>query len=73
MATEKTLITKILLVAGKGALNTACGEFFYRRFHDVAQPPLWLDKKLAAKGITSVLDNNETGALLTVCANGMFT
>jgi len=27
MTAEKALITKILLVAGKGALNTACGEF----------------------------------------------
>ena len=28
MTAEKALITKILLVAGEGALNTACGEFF---------------------------------------------
>ncbi len=28
MAAEKTLIAQILLIAGKGAFNTACGEFF---------------------------------------------
>ncbi len=72
MATEKALIAKILLIAGEGAFNTAGGEFIQRCFHDVAQSPLRLDKKFAAKGIAGVFDNDEAGALLTVCANGMF-
>ena len=72
MATEKALITKILLITGKGTFNTACGEFIQWCFHDIAQSPLRLDKKLAAKGIAAVFDDDEAGALLTVCANGMF-
>ena len=73
MTAEKALIAKILLIAGKGTFHTACGEFFQRRFQDVTQSPFWVDKKLTAKGVTAVFDNNETCALFTVCANGMFT
>jgi hypothetical protein len=73
VAAEKTPVTEILLLAGKGPLFTANCEFLQRRFKNVAQLPLRLDKKLTAKGIAAVLDNNKTRALLTVCANCVFT
>ena len=72
MAAEEALIAQILLITGEGAFDTACGEFIQWSFHDVAEPPLGLDKKFAAKGIAGVFDNNEAGALLTIGANGMF-
>jgi hypothetical protein len=68
---EKTPVTKIVLLAGKGPLFTANCEFLQLRFKNIAQSPLWLDKKLTAKGIAAVLDNNKTRALLTICANSM--
>ena len=72
MAAEKTTVTEILLLAGKGPLFTARCKFLQRRFQNIAQPPLRLDKKLTAKGIAAVLDKEKTGALFTVRANRVF-
>ena len=69
---DKALVAKILLGPRKGPPFTADGEFLYRRFQDVAQPPLRFYKKLAAEAVTSVLDNHKTSTLLTESANRVF-
>lgn len=69
VSANKTSVTKIFLAPCKGLLLAAGDEFLERRFENVAQSPLRLDKKLTAKSIAGVLDNDKTGALLAVCAN----
>lgn len=69
---DKALVAKILLGPRKGPLFTADGKFLYRRFQDVAEPPLRFYKKLTAEAVTSVLDNQKTSTLLTESANRVF-
>jgi len=69
MPTDKALVAQILLGPGKGPLSAAAGQFFYRRLKNVAQPPLRLNKKIAAESITSMLDNDVLAALLVECAD----
>jgi hypothetical protein len=72
MPARKTLIAQILLGPRKGAFFTIGGKFPYRHFKNVTQPPLWLNKKIAAERIAIMLYNNVLSALSIERANRMF-
>ncbi len=69
---DEAFITNILFGPGKGSLNTACGQLFYRRFKNVAQLPSRLYKKIAAESIAIMFDNNVLTALFVERANRVF-
>ena len=71
VSANKTFVAKILLGPGKGAFFSAGGEFFYRRFKNIAQLPFRLYKKIAAETIAGMLDNNITAALFIESTNCM--
>ena len=65
----KAFITNILFGPGKGPLNAACGQLFYRCIKNVTQLPSRLNKKIAAESIAIMFDNNVLTALFVECAN----
>ena len=62
-------ITNILFGPGKGPLDAACGQLFYRCIKNVAQLPSRLNKKVAAESIAIVFDNDVLTALFVERAN----
>ena len=68
---EEALIAQILLVPGKGSFQIARSKLFERRFENIAQSPLRLNKKFTSKRIAVMFNHDKTGALPTVRANGV--
>ena len=71
VAAEQALVGKVLLGAGKGAVEGGGGELLQRGLEDIAEAPLGPDKELAAETVTGVLDDDEAGALRAVGADGV--
>lgn len=69
---DEAFITNILFGPGKGPLNAACGELFYRRIEDAAQLPSRLYEKVTAESIAIMFDNDVLTALFVERANRVF-
>ena len=72
MSAHKAFVAEILFGPGKGPLFAAGGQFLYRRFKNVTQSPLRLDKKITAESIAGMLNYNILTALFVERANCMF-
>ena len=63
MPAYKAPVTQVLLGSGKFLFFAAACKLLNRHFKYIAQPPFRFNKKITAKGVAVVLDNDVLAAL----------
>ena len=63
VSTDKTFAAQVCFRTGEFSFYAACSQLFYRRFKNVAQSPLRLDKEITTKSIAGMFNNDILTAL----------
>ena len=71
MTADKTFIAEILLGPCEFLFFTVGGQFIYWSFPNITQSPVKVDKKITAKHIAVVFDNDILAATSLVCTDRM--